>query len=173
MFNIEREIEEILDENLFLTYHEHKGHCLTEHLLSDKDLRQKLWNMPKPADENDIVMATRFYSREQALKAIYEALSAHVDEIREWRKNLLYPYLEISHTDTKPTGEGICKNTDKNLIAVHGTRVILIANDNEGRAFYIRTAYPVRTYDDVDVIYDAMDEWQERKYNGNKRKDNH
>lgn len=70
MYNIEKEIQEILDPLIFNASHELKGHCLFEHVISDRDLLLKLKWMRK-AQGNEIVLASRFFSAEQARKAIY------------------------------------------------------------------------------------------------------
>lgn len=71
MYNIEKEIQEILDPLIFNASHELKGHCLFEHVISDRDLLLKLKWMRK-AQGNEIVLASRFFSAEQARKAIYK-----------------------------------------------------------------------------------------------------
>lgn len=164
--NIEREIEEILDKDLFLAYHEAKGHCLTEHCIDTKTLKQRLWDMPKPKFSDDIVAATRFFDENSALIAIHDTLINHISDIIKWRKMLDYPYLEITHEFTTPIGEGLCKNTDKSLIPMHCIRVILINNDKNGRAFYIKTAYPTYSMDDIDIIYEKMDDFENKRKRG-------
>ena len=161
MFNIEKEIEEILDISIFIPTHELKGHCLSEHLLSDKDLQQKLrWMKAKNSD--DITLASRFFSQEQALSAIYKLLVRNKEAIRKWRNTLDEPVLEIQGDFTEAGGEGLAKHTDcKTFFTLHGLRIVVIAGDSIGRAFYIKTAYPVNTFEDNDSIYDAMDEYWE------------
>lgn len=169
MYNIEREIQLITEREDFLAVHEAKGHCLTEHLLSDKELRQKLYKMPRPRTEEDIVMATRFFSEKQALLDIQKTLENRKEEIIEWRKYLLNPYHEIQEILKEPVGEGIVKNADFNhLIPVHGLRIVLVKGDSLGRAFYIKTAYPNCVFQDVDEAYFAMDNWEKQK-NSNKK----
>lgn len=95
-----REIEDfiketVLDETQFNICHELHGHCLTEHILDLKDLQTKLWNMPKPTADEPIVAASRFLSKEIALKTISETLLKNVDEIINWRKKLLLPELVV------------------------------------------------------------------------------
>lgn len=164
MFNVDNEIKMITDEEDFICVHEAMGHCLTGHLLNDRELRQKLYGMPKPRDLDEIIMATRFFSKEQALHDIRQALAENREQIISWRKHLDNPFCEIQCTFSKETGEGICKNTDfQERIPVHGIRVILIRGDSLGRAFYIKTAYPNCTFEDVDVVYDAIGRWQEKR----------
>lgn len=164
MFNIKKEIEEITQREIFMAIHEQKGHCLTEHLLDNRELREKLWEKKKMNHSEEITMATRFFSEDSALTLIQELLHRHIDDIIKWRKMLDYPYLEIQETFSESTGEGIAKGTDYDrLIEVHGLRIVLIAGDSIGRAFYIKTAYPINVFEDNDEIFDAMDEWQEQK----------
>jgi len=164
MYDIKKEIQEITNKEIFMATHESFGHCLTEHLLNDKELRDKLYMMPRPRDEFDIVMATRFFSEEDALAKIQEGLEKSYKKIVNWRKDLMNPYLELQITFETPVGEGIVKNASFNkMLKVHGLRIILIAGDKLGRSFYIKTAYPMRSINDIDEIYEAIDEWQMKK----------
>ncbi len=171
MYDLEREIQEITDEKIFFAIHEAYGHCLAEHILTDKELSNKLYDMPKPKSYDDIVMATRFYSKESALNFIQSGMLREIDKVKQWRAKLMYPFLELSVTFKEPVGEGIIKNADhKKKVPVHGLRIILIVGDKMGRAFYIKTAYPIRVFEDIDNIYDAIDEWQEKKKEQEKRR---
>lgn len=162
MYNIHREITEILDATIFKASHELKGHSLFEHTKSDKDLIRKLSGMRR-GSEYDIVLASRFFDERQARQSIYDLLLQSEETIVKWRKTLDNPVLEIYGEFENPVGEGIAKNTDyETKFLLHGLRIILVAGDSIGRAFYIKTAYPVNNIDDSDVIYDAMDEWIEK-----------
>lgn len=163
MYNITKEIEEILDPLIFNASHELKGHCLFEHVISDRDLRLKLKYMKK-AQYGEIVIASRFFSKEQARKAIYTLLKKNENAIIAWRKELNEPYLEIEGNFKEAVGEGIAKNTDfSNLFSLHRLRIVLVKGDSIGRAFYIKTAYPTNSISDNDAIYDAMDDWTDKK----------
>ena len=113
MYNITQEIEEILDPVIFDASHELKGHCLFEHVISDRDLRLKLKYMRR-AQYGEIVIASRFFSKEQARKVIYMLLKKNESAIITWRKELDEPYLEIEGNFREAIGEGITKNTDFN-----------------------------------------------------------
>ena len=163
MYNIEKEIQEILDPLIFNASHELKGHCLFEHVISDRDLLLKLKWMRK-AQGNEIVLASRFFSAEQARKAIYMLLNKNKMAIEQWRKTLDVPYLEIQGNFREAVGEGIAKNTDfSNKIPLHRLRVVLVKGDSIGRASYIKTAYPTNSITDNDVIYEAMDDWKKKE----------
>lgn len=163
MYNIAREIDEILDPIIFDASHELKGHCLFEHVISDRDLKLKLKYMRK-AQYGEIVIASRFFSKEQARKVIYMLLKKNESAIITWRKELDEPYLEIEGNFREAIEEGIAKNTDfNNLFPLHRLRVVLVKGDSIGRAFYIKTAYPVNSISDNEAIYNAMDNWAEKK----------
>lgn len=170
-----REIEDfiketVLDETQFNICHELHGHCLTEHILDLKDLQTKLWNMPKPTADEPIVAALRFLSKEIALKTISETLLKNVDEIINWRKKLLLPELVVIADFEEAIGDAIVKDADRGKpIPMHRCRIVLYNGDRFGQPFYIKTAYPSRTPDDIDACYDAMEEWEEKKKNKQKR----
>ena len=170
-----REIEDfiketVLDETQFNICHELHGHCLTEHILDLKDLQTKLWNMPKPTADEPIVAASRFLSKEIALKTISETLLKNVDEIINWRKKLLLPELVVIADFEEAIGDAIVKDADRGKpIPMHRCRIVLYNGDLFGQPFYIKTAYPSRTPDDIDACYDAMEEWEEKKKNKQKR----
>lgn len=161
---IEEFIKEILDKERFNICHELYGHCLAEHLLELPELQTKLWDMPKATDRNPIVAATRFFSEECARSMICETLLENIDDIVQWRKNLYTNILTIEKEFENLTGEGIIKNADWNrLIPMHKLIIVLANGDSIGQPFYIKTAYPSRSFDDNDACYDAIDEFQAKK----------
>lgn len=163
MYDIHREIMEITDADIFKASHELKGHCLFEHTKSDRDLIRKLSGMHR-GNEYDIVLASRFFNEEQARRSIYNLLLRNEESIISRRKNLNSPVFEIYGEFENPVGEGIARNTDySRKFMLHGLRAVPVMGDSIGRAFYIKTAYPVNAMDDNDSIYDAMDEWMEQK----------
>ena len=118
--------ETVLDETQFNIYHELHGHCLTEHILDLKDLQTKLWNMPKPTADEPIVAASRFLSKEIALKTISETLLKNVDEIINWRKKLLLPELVVIADFKEAIGDAIVKDADRDKpIPMHRCRIVL------------------------------------------------
>lgn len=164
MYNIEVEIEDILDEQMFLYFHESVGHTLTEHVVSHSDLIRKI--KTKTYSGSGITITSTFYSKRDALLIIHKAVSQKIDEIKAWRKRLLTDELILMVTLERETGYGVCKEANySDKVKLHGVRVVLIANDKNGRAFAIKTAYPVAVFEDIDEINDKIDDYQSKKKN--------
>lgn len=157
MFNIHQEIMDVLDRNIFMYAHEETGHTLTDHVVSKFYLIERIRN--KSYSPDGITMVTSFYSEEDALVLINEALLLEENKITEWRKHLDSSFLELNVNLHKVTGFGPCKEMRyKEMILVHGVRIVLVQNDKEGRSFAIKTAYPVYVFEDVDYILEKIEE---------------
>ena len=161
---IQQQINDIRDPLLFMAY-QNEGHALDRHILDDEALRKALWVKPRPKDADDIVMVTRFQSKEQALGIIADTLQENIDAIEEWLLSNSEEDLAVSAIYNEPTGDGLVKNTDwTKTIPVHAAMVILRKNFKMiGRNFVIVTAYPLRSFDDVDAIYEAIDDFVSKK----------
>lgn len=161
---IKEQIESIRDPLLFTAF-QFEGHAIEEHVLSDDKLRWKLWKKKAPVDNDDIVMVTRFFSKESALNLIANALLKNLDEIVKWLLSDTNRVFVATATFEEPTGDGLTKNTDwTKTIPVHDVRVIIKKDFRIiSRSFSIITAYPQRSFEDVDVIYEAIDEYTSRK----------
>ena len=161
---VEQQIRDIRDPILFLAY-QSEGHAIDRHVLNDDQLRRALWVKPRPKDNDDIVMVTRFQSKEKALEIIADTLQANVDEIVNWLSCDSEQDLAVMATYAEPTGDGLVKNTDwTKPIPVHAAMVVLRKNFRlVSRSFVIVTAYPLRSFNDVDAIYDAIDAFISKK----------
>ena len=161
---IKQQINDLRDPMLFMAYH-HEGHAIERHILSDDELRRSLWVKPRPNSVDDIVMVTRFQSKEKALEIIAETLDANVNEIAKWLLCDSKEDFEATAVFNESTGDGLAKNTDwTNTIPVHGARVILRKNFKIiGRSFVVVTAYPFGAVDDIDSIYAAIDDFVSKK----------
>ena len=163
--------ESILDRKQFDICHELYGHCLAEHVTDLLSLQNKLWDMPRATERNPIVVATRFFSEEEALQLLYDTLMDNIDHIQEWRRKLYLNETVIEKEFNEPVGEGIVKGADRSrLIPMHKITIVLSNGDSIGQPFYIKTAYPNRTFDDNDTCYDAIDEFQSRRRQRNESK---
>ena len=158
------QINDIRDKTLFSAFH-YKGHALHKHILSDEDLLKALWEKPRPIDVDDIVMVTRFFDEDNAIKLIADTLLQNVNEIEKWLLTdsdcdyAAYAFFDFA------TGDGLAKNTDwNNTIQVHGMCVVIRKDfSSVCKSFGVVTAYPTRTPDDVDGIYELIDEYIGRK----------
>ena len=161
---IKQQIEDIRDPLLFQAY-QSEGHAIEHHVLSDDELRRALWVRPMPKNIDDIDMVTRFKDKEHALNLIAETLLQNIDLIEKWLLTDTDNAYEATAAFEEATGDGLAKNTDwSKPIPVHGVRVILVKNSQIiGRSFVVVTAYPQRTFEDIDAIYDAIDDYISRK----------
>ena len=150
-------IDQIHDNELYFDIHEAKGHAIKEHAISKEALVPKFLSMHRPAPGN-IKMATRFLSKENALYWIRRTVAENYQEIKNWIKKDVEAYIELSISSELITGEGIAFHTDwKNIFSVHS--VVVVLHRDRNNLFYVKTAYPIAGFDDVDDILDAMEEY--------------
>ena len=156
-------INETKNRELYIINHERRGHALYNHILSDYELVQKVRKGRKPQYVDDIVLATRWISEEQALHAITEALMIRKKEIESWLKNWNGMEFAFQETLSEITGEGIAYNGDwRQPVPVHGIRIVLTVGGGYN-PFTIKTAYPINSFGDNDDILDAIYEYQDRR----------
>lgn len=136
-----------------------------KHILTDDEMRKALWEKPRPVDIDDIVMVTRFLSEDNAIQLIADTLSANISDIESWLLSDTDKDYVAYATFDHITGDGLVKNTDwTKPIPVHGVHVIIRKDFKDiYKSFNIVTAYPIRTMYDVDDIYDAIEEYINRK----------
>ena len=104
-------IDQIHDNELYFDIHEAKGHAIKEHAISREALIPKMLSMNRPAPDN-IKMATRFLSKENALYWIRRTVAENYQEIKNWIKQDVEAYIELSISSELITGEGIAFHTD-------------------------------------------------------------
>lgn len=162
---IQQQINDIRDDVMFDAYHKYDGHAIDRHVMNNDELRKALWAKPRPVNIDDIVMVTRFESKAKALEIIAETLQMNIDSIEKWLLSNSEEDLVATATYEEATGDGYAKNTDwSKTIPVHSVRVVIRKNFKLiSRSFVIVTAYPTRSFDDVDAIYDAIDDFISRK----------
>lgn len=154
-------LNQIEDDDLYMALHEAKGHALSEHVILREDLPGKLLSTPKPKNPYDMKLATRFFSKEEALIFIRKALRNHQEEIEHWVSSDVETFLRIEEMFEGITGEGIAYHTDwKNRFQLHGVLVLL--HRCPEHLFYVKTAYPYAAFDDVDPILDAMEAYERK-----------
>lgn len=161
---IEQQIEDIRNPLLFLAY-QCEGHAIDRHVLDDRQLLRAIYAKRKPQDVDDIVMVTRFKSKESALNLIADTLLHNIDAIEKWLLSSSENAYEATCTYTEATGDGLAKNTDwSKPIPVHGVRVVILKNFRLiSRSFIVVTAYPQGTCDDIDAIYERIDDYISKK----------
>lgn len=158
------QIEDIRDSVLFGVLH-CKGHALFKHVLSFEELQNALRWKRRAQDVDDIVMVTRFFDEDSARNLIADTLLLNIEGIEKWLLSSIDNDYVATATFDSPTGDGLAKNTDfTKTIPVHGVTVVLRKDFSfVGQSFFVVTAYPMRTLDDVDVIYEVIDEYIARK----------
>ena len=161
---IQEQIEMIKNPILYYAF-QWEGHAIERHVLTDTQLFRALWTKPKPKYADDIVKVTRFVDKESALHFIADTLSKNIDNIAKWLLSDIRKDLVVTATFDEVTGDALVKNTNwQKTIPMHSTLVVLRKNYKVlSRSFVIVTAYPDSTLEDVDVIYDAMDEYISKK----------
>ncbi len=154
---LQQEIEEIRDKALFYTYH--SSSLSEQHIFVDSNaLRQKLRLLPN-YNSNEMCMYSRFYGHtDDVLPLIQTCVQENLQYLEKWnpRNTAL-----VLHTDfPEPIGTGIVKDTDWNtLFSMSRIRVILGKSKISERTFRIVTAYPVPNIEEMNEIWDAMDDF--------------
>nr|WP_303181814.1 RNase A-like domain-containing protein [Lachnoclostridium phocaeense] len=156
-----REIEDVAIPELLLAYHGERQHMLTRHMdVSLIELRNRLRHIHVEKDE--IMKASRFLSNSLAEVCTYvhTCLLQNQAKVEKWMRTGRLGKLDISCTFDHPVGECIALNTNwKDTFQESQLVVVLGESDIPGRIFQILTAYPEATPDEIDLIYDAMDQW--------------
>lgn len=150
-------IDQVHNDELYFSIHEAKGHAIKEHVIEREELIPRMFKMHKPAEGN-IKMSTRFLSKENALYWIRRTVASNFKQIEKWIHEDVDAYLELNLSSELVTGEGIAFYTDWNhIFSVHG--IVVVLHRDRNNLFYVKTAYPVAAFDDVDDILDAMEEY--------------
>ena len=120
-------------------------HLLENHvLLDDRDLIDRLirGDMENDYSGHRRDIATKFYSKEDALKIISDTILNNTSAIKSWFDFRTERYLTISSSFMHPTGYGYAKGTlFSNKYTMYFCTVVLKLGYN-GDTFIIHTAYP-------------------------------
>ena len=165
---IREQISDIRNPILFKALH-WKGHMHERHLLTNEEMREVIKRRAPLENEDDIVMVTRFNSFEEALELTAQTLEENVEKIAEWLMDDCSEIMEFTSRFPYPTGDGLIKNADwTNFVPVHGVNVVLCKGSCiPGQSFVVTTSYPIRTFEDIDNIYDAIDDYTEKRNSRN------
>lgn len=158
-----REIEEVEVLELLLAYHGERqtSHMFTRHMhVSLSELKNRLKHIH--VDQDEIVKASRFLSNDlsEIASLLHTCLDKNYSRIEKWNRSGRIGKLDISYIFPSPIGECIAMNTNWKHTFKESELVIVLGESNlSGRIFQILTAYPEATPEEVDLIYDAIDEW--------------
>lgn len=151
---IRKEIEDTKQHELFLAYHGY-NHALSRHL--DVSLDEMKERIKRKVFSNDIDL-------DRLAEMIYTCLIENLDAIVTWVQNGCCKTEEYVFEFPYPIGEGIVMGTNWNqLFPMSKINVVLEESTFKGRYFHILSAYPLPNIDEVDEIWNAKDEWQERR----------
>lgn len=153
-----RELDEILEKELFHAYN--SSHMEERHIfINDNEMRHRLKKMDSV--DGDICMVSKFdCNTEQILPVIHSCISKNLKELQKWNPNREFLLLHLDQPE--PIGHGFVKGTDlRNSFFMSRIRVILAESDIKGRLFSVITAYPVPNLDEIDDIWDNIDQFNE------------
>lgn len=98
---------------------------------------------------------------QEIVDAIYECIKKNLKDLEKWD-----PYKEdriLNLSLGKVIGYGYVQRTDTtHPFQMSAIRVILAAPKKKGRYFAVKTAYPVPDMDEIDIIWDAKDEYEDK-----------
>lgn len=143
-----REIEELQVKELFRAYN--PDHMERKHILvTDGDLLQRLCRIKIEKDEI-ILKNTR--------------------DIEKW--NPLKTDLVLHMPLGKVIGYGYVQRTDTTRpFKMSAIRIILSASPVKGRLLAVRTAYPVPDSDEIDEVWEAKDEYEDKLQKNRQKKE--
>lgn len=160
-----RECEELLNRELFKVYHPvGYSHIMDRHVnVSSKDLWMRLRPIPFTWEELNIM--SRFFEgtfTENIFQMIHETLLCNEKEVLGHLKTKAVAEVFVMDFE-KPIGEALVKGADRNnLIPMSRLRISIGRSDTDGRLFEVISAYPVPNMDEIDMCWDAIEEWQEK-----------
>lgn len=163
MDRLKREIDDILNEDLFRAYHEERGgHTICRHVgINREELKARIRHLPYVKDQ--LIVVSRFIgSTSDVILHIHDCLENNRDTITQWLGSECV--LELTYSFPQPIGDAIVKGTDWNILHTMSDIWVVIAPSKcKDRLFRIKTTYPVFNLDETDTAWDAVDEYSKRK----------
>lgn len=155
-----RELEEIKVVELYRAYHE-SIHMERHHVYAtDNSLCKRLAKFPINPEE-PLICSKFTIPMQEIVDAIYECIKKNLKDLEKWD-----PYKEdriLNLSLGKVIGYGYVQRTDTtHPFQMSAIRVILAAPKKKGRYFAVKTAYPVPDMDEIDIIWDAKDEYEDK-----------
>lgn len=132
-------------------------HTASRHIdISDKELRDRIMVEPIP-------YASRFVSKDMAIKAMSAVLTKKHSEIKEWTENKDLKRIEFSVDFKNKIGEGIAKGANyRKLYPMHRLTMVLELGYSSDH-YIIVTAYPTPTAKQKLLIQQDIDEFRRTK----------
>lgn len=165
-----REIEELQVKELFRAYN--PDHMERKHihiLVTDGDLLQRLCRIKIEKDE--IILCTKFSEPlDEVLNLIHDCILKNTRDIEKW--NPLKTDLVLHMPLGKVIGYGYVQRTDTTRpFKMSAIRIILSASPVKGRLLAVRTAYPVPDSDEIDEVWEAKDEYEDKLQKNRQKKE--
>lgn len=160
-----QQINDLKDPVLFSALH-WRGHALRNHILTDEEMREAIRNKKSSRSScGDIVMISRFFNEAEASELIIRVLENSLNALESWLLSDCDDYGVFEMSFDFPTGDGLVFNTNwKNFFTLHGVCVVLSKKRTmPGQSFIVKTAYPICSFEDVDPIYDAIDDFVSKR----------
>ena len=157
-----REIEEVKSVELFRAYHD-AVHMEARHvMIDDNGLIRRLFKFPLVPDE--LIISSRFtIPMQEILDTVYSCIMASLKEVDNW--DISRCDLAFTFPVGKVIGHGFIQRTDTtHPFDMSAIRVILSEPIKRGRLFCIKTAYPAPDMDEVDLVWDAKEAYEEKLF---------
>lgn len=138
-------------------------HIYSRHIgISDMQMQDRLRHIPFQRDE--IIASSRFYNECTAIMATCACLWLHENELLEYLANDRQEMLHISRDFKCTIGESFVKETNWEQIFPMSRVIVVVAKtEDKHNPLKIITAYPIFTMDEVDTVWDAIDDWLAKK----------
>ena len=150
----------ISTHGLFKFYNSN-SHLFSRHManISDEELKARLRKIQNVSD--DLIPYSRFYgSEDEVIGLVLECIGENLEEIDAFFNDNAKAELEIIKDYNHSVGEGYVKNTSwDEKFQMNRVLVVLVKTESINNPFAIKTAYPAFATDQVDAIWEAIDEW--------------
>lgn len=143
------------------------SHLFDRHLSTVTDIYLKTRLKYAEDEEGNIVSRTRFKDGEtKIIERIIECIKENLEEIDKFANTNSDGKLNLVKDYTEPIGEGFVKNANPDtLFQTSRLEVVMIKTEKYDIPFKIITAFPTFSIDEVDDVWDAIDEWAEIQEN--------
>lgn len=133
------------------------------------DLLQRLCRIKIEKDE--IILCTKFSEPlDEVLNLIHDCILKNTRDIEKW--NPLKTDLVLHMPLGKVIGYGYVQRTDTTRpFKMSAIRIILSASPVKGRLLAVRTAYPVPDSDEIDEVWEAKDEYEDKLQKNRQKKE--
>ena len=140
-----------------------RTHIYSRHIdISDMQMKDRLRHIPFQRDE--IIASSRFHDECAAIMATCACLRLHENELLEYLASDRQEMFHMSRDFKYTIGESFVKETNwEQMFPMSRVIVVVAKTEDKQNPLKIITAYPIFTMDEVDGVWDAIDDWLKKR----------